>query len=135
MPVRSLNSSVFKWPDRDQVARLLRKWAEKEIPKHRELVRLGYFGSYASGNWGVGSDLDLLAVVRKASEPFEKRSLLWSLDGLPVPAEILVYTIDEWQEMKEKGYKFAAVVEKEVVWMYSSNRTMSIQIPPDAASG
>jgi len=37
-------------------------------------LRIGYFGSYARGDWGVGSDLDLLVIVTAAEEAFEKRS-------------------------------------------------------------
>ena len=79
MPVRSLTSSVLKWPDQAQVDRAVRVWAIQEAKRHPELLRLGYFGSYASGNWGVGSDLDLVALIDKTSEPFERRSL----QGLP----------------------------------------------------
>ena len=63
MPVRSLNSSVFKWPDHATVDKAVRSWAQAEAKRHPELQRLGYFGSYARGDWGVGSDLDLVAVV------------------------------------------------------------------------
>ena len=31
-------------------------WAAREAPRHAGLRRLGYFGSYARGDWGVGSD-------------------------------------------------------------------------------
>ncbi|MBI4483881.1 MAG: nucleotidyltransferase domain-containing protein [Acidobacteria bacterium] len=90
MPVRSLNSSVFTWPDRKRVDSAVRAWAEEEGKKHLGLRGLGYFGSYARGNWGVGSNLDLIAIVKRADERFERRSLDWDLSSLPVPAELLV---------------------------------------------
>lgn len=44
MPVRSLTSSVLKWPDLKTVDQAVRKWVSEEGKKHEELLRLGYFG-------------------------------------------------------------------------------------------
>ncbi|MCI0421001.1 MAG: nucleotidyltransferase domain-containing protein, partial [Acidobacteria bacterium] len=85
MPVRSLTSFVFTWPDRQAVDSAARFWALQQATLHPELCRLGYFGSYARDEWGVGSDLDLLAVVSHSSEPFERRAPGWDLLSLPVP--------------------------------------------------
>jgi len=63
MPVRSLNSSVFKWPDAETVDQALRSWVEKVLLDNNDIIRLGYFGSYARGDWGVGSDLDLIVIL------------------------------------------------------------------------
>jgi len=100
------------------VDQAVRSWAASEAKKHPDLRRLGYFGSYARGDWGVGSDLDLIAVVDKATEPFERRSMSWELLSLPVPAELLVYTAVEWRRLQEQGGRFARMLEKEVKWIY-----------------
>jgi predicted nucleotidyltransferase len=118
MPVRSLNSSVLVWPTRKEVDAAAREWAGKQFAHRPELVRVGYFGSYAHGNWGVGSDVDLLAIVRETEEPFERRALGWDLSELPVPAEILVYTEAEWKRLIATGSRFAEQVEREAVWMH-----------------
>ena len=118
MPVKSLNSSVLKWPDRWTVDRAARSWAANEIVKHPELLRLGYFGSYARGDAGVGSDLDLIAIVGQAAEPFERRSLTWDLNALPVPAELIVYTQEEWERLQQQGQRFARMLKSQVVWIY-----------------
>ena len=118
MPVKSLNSSILKWPDRKTVDRAVRSWVTVEARKHPELMRLGYFGSYARGDAGVGSDLDLIAVVSQTVEPFERRSLDWDLNPLPVPAEILIYTSSEWERLQKRGGKFARMLEIQVVWIY-----------------
>lgn len=117
MPVRSSTSSVLVWPDPERVDRAAREWARREALQHPELVRLGYFGSYASGNWGVSSDLDLVAVVRTSAQPFERRALSWNLSPLPVPAEILVYTEDEWSRLQGEGGRLARVFSDETVWL------------------
>lgn len=118
MPVRSLNSSVLKWPDRLTVDRAARSWAASEALRHPELLRLGYFGSYARGDAGVGSDLDLIAIVDRAAEPFERRSITWDLNILPVPAELIVYTQEEWERLQKQGKKFALTLNSQVVWVY-----------------
>ncbi len=124
MPVRSLNSSVLKWPDGETVDRAVRLWSVRQEGRRPELRRLGYFGSYARGDWGVGSDLDLVAVVEHSPVSFERRNPGWDLNSLPVHAEILVYTADEWRKMQKKGGRFVRMLNAETVWVY----------PPDSRS-
>jgi len=122
MPVRSLNSSVLRWPDRDTVDRAVRVWARKLSETWPQLERLGYFGSYARGDWGVASDLDLVAVVRESDAPFERRSPA-GLEALPVPAQILVYTEPEWRRLHEADTAFARTLARETVWVYARDAT------------
>jgi predicted nucleotidyltransferase len=82
---------------------------------------LGYFGSYARGNWGVGSDLDLVAVVSESSEPFERRNLSWNLQSLPVPAELLVYTEEEWEHLHREHGGVIRSLARETVWVVHSS--------------
>ena len=82
------------------------------------VVRLGYFGSYARGDAGVGSDLDLIAVIEHTPEPFIGRAVSWELEDLPVPAEILVYTREEWQALSARGGRFADTLRRESVWIH-----------------
>jgi hypothetical protein len=95
----------------------LERWAAVEAPHHPELLRLGYFGSYARGDWGVGSDLDLVAVVAEASEEPLRRAVSWDLSPLPVPAELLVLTAGEWRELQARGTRFARTLAAETVWL------------------
>jgi len=109
---------VLKWPDRAQVDRAVRRWIRTESARHAELCRFAYYGSYARGNWGVGSDLDLLAIVRDSKEPFLRRSLAWDLGGLPVPAELLVYTAAEWDKLMRSGSRLARTLAREAIWIF-----------------
>ena len=118
MPVRSLISPVLKWPDLATVDRAARIWAGEMAAQHPELIQAGYFGSYARGDWGVGSDLDLLAVVTFSPEPCERRALSWDQSRLPVPADLLIYTEEEWQRLQAQGGRFAQTVAREAVWVY-----------------
>jgi predicted nucleotidyltransferase len=96
----------------------VRAWARVQAAVHPDILRLGYFGSYARGDWGVGSDLDLVAVVKDSSLPFEQRALAWNLEDLPVPAGLLVYTEAEWQALHAEGGRFARSLTRETVWLF-----------------
>jgi len=117
MPVRSLTSSVLRWPDRDTVDRAARRWAARAARRRPDVQQIGYFGSYARGDWGVGSDLDLVIIVRDSDQPFEFRAATWDCGDLPVPAEVLVYTQAEWSLLKSRG-RFGHTLAREAVWVY-----------------
>ena len=115
MPVRSLRSSVLKWPSASEVESALRVWVkELTLPG---LLALGYFGSYARGDYGVGSDLDLVVVVESSPHPFVERAAYLPLERLPVPAEALVYTKEEWRRLLEKDTRFSRVLKAETRWL------------------
>ena len=117
MPTRSLSSPVLKWPDRQSVDQAVRRWAENVVQQRQDVVRIGYFGSYARGDWGVGSDLDLIVVVKNSDQAFQRRAVTWDMIGLPVPTDLLVYTQEEWQLLGQQG-RFSRTVMKETVWVY-----------------
>jgi predicted nucleotidyltransferase len=51
---------------------------------------VGYFGSYARGDWGVGSDLDIVAIVSASDDAWDRRARSWDLSGLPVAADLMI---------------------------------------------
>jgi Nucleotidyltransferase domain len=117
MPVRSLSSSVLRWPDRATVDAAVRAWAREEGARRPDLERLGYFGSYSRGDWGPGSDLDMVAVVRQSAVPFERRATDWDVLRLPVPADLLVYTSAEWDDLIARDDRFARTLTREMTWV------------------
>jgi predicted nucleotidyltransferase len=112
-----LSSSVLKWPDATTVASALRRWAERAAAERPELRRVGYAGSYARGDWGVGSALDVVLVVDHARLPFWRRPVEWDLTGLPVPADVLVYTEAEWCNL-DSSRRLARELARAVVWVW-----------------
>lgn len=116
MPLRSLRSSVLRWPDREGVEQAARAFATEAAARDERVVRVGVFGSYARGTEGVGSDLDLVVVVRESHEPFARRALAYDVTALPVPADVLVYTVEEWERMEVEG-GLPRTVAREVVWL------------------
>ncbi|CAN5525535.1 nucleotidyltransferase domain-containing protein [soil metagenome] len=117
MPVRSSTSSVFRWPGPDEVDRAARAWARGLLESHAEVLAVGYFGSYARGDHGVGSDLDLVVLLSRSEFSPERRSLGWPLESLPVPAEVLVYTAEEWRGLAGGGGRFYRMLRDETVWV------------------
>ena len=116
MPVRSLRLSTLRWPRRDEVFSALEVWVSiLEVPG---LLAVGVFGSYAQGDYGVGSDLDLLIVLNSRAIPFERRMALLPLESLPVPAEALAYTLEEWCALPRRSPRLAKTLEREVVWIW-----------------
>lgn len=123
MPVRSLASSVFVWPDARAVHQAVVRWAERIGRSRKDIRRIGYFGSYARGDWGVGSDLDLIIVVEKSNQPFERRAAAWDLTELPVPADVLVYTEKEWQSLPQQDRFYQTVIQEGIwVWEMGADR-------------
>ena len=123
MPVRSLNSSVFRWPNGKAVDDAAGRWAAEESRNRKGVLRIGYFGSYARGDWGVGSDLDLVVVVQRSTLAFERRAVEWDTTKLPVPADLLVYTKAEWRSLTGR---FRDTLEKETVWVYVAPQRASV---------
>jgi predicted nucleotidyltransferase len=87
------------WPrlGREEAIRLLRERTPRlaaELP----LVRAVLFGSYAKGNYAVGSDLDLLIVYRGERRE-DAYGLTRRLLGIP-GVEPHVYTEGEYSQLK-----------------------------------
>ena len=118
MPVRLLRSSVLVWPSLPQVDRAVRVWAGRQVTARDGVVAIGYFGSYARRDHGPGSDVDLIAIVSESDRPFIERASEWDLNGLPVPADLLVYTVEEWRRLQADAGRFARTLAAETVWMH-----------------
>ncbi len=118
MPVRSLSSPVLRWPDATEVERTLHTWTDAVVRERSDIVRIGYFGSYARGDWGVGSDVDLIVVIERSDEPFERRPASWDVRSLAVAADLLVYTQEEWMAIDRQS-RFGRMLGCEAKWLYS----------------
>lgn len=118
MPVRSLSSSVYKWPDRDQVHRALCNSIVALVEQQPNIHKVGYIGSYARGDWGVGSDLDLVVVIEDDDTRFLDRTIPLDLVEIPVPVDVIIYTLGEWVELLNRPGKFTETIQSEIVWIY-----------------
>lgn len=124
MPVRPLNSSMLVWPNAKAVDSAVRQWAQDILQRNPGVIRVGYFGSYARGDWGVGSDLDLIVLVERTEVPFERRPIYWDVTDLPVPTDLLVYSLQEWESVRTST-DFCRRASKEAVWVYDRTTALS----------
>jgi uncharacterized protein len=134
MPARLLRSSVLRWPDRQRVERAVRSWSLDVAARDPRVRRVGYFGSYARGDWGVGSDVDLVVLVEAASDPFERRALAYEATRLPVPADVLVYTMAEWDRMSAEG-GLPRTVGGDVIWVLERLPPQGLGAPQQTVRG
>jgi len=118
MPVRSLRSSVLAWPRKNEVDSALRVWAQELSAHTSDLLAVGYFGSYARGDWGVGSDLDLIVVIERSEKSFGDRILNRETTSLPVSADTFIYTRSELMDMLERGGRFFEMIRRETIWVW-----------------
>jgi predicted nucleotidyltransferase len=106
----------------------VRKWAERMALKQPGISRIGYFGSYARGDWGVGSDLDIVVVTDTPDTTISGADIA----QLPVPADLLVYTTRQFDRLLSKG-RFGSVLAEEVVWVYPRTDTSRRAAAPEGA--
>jgi len=118
MPVRSSSSSVLAWPKKNAVEKALVDWAAELCTRWTQLLGVGYFGSYSRGDWGVGSDLDVLLVTDASEVPFERRAAVLDTAALPVPVDALVYTRAEMQDMARQEGRFSRTLRRELRWAW-----------------
>lgn len=104
------------WPKTEQVDRAARDWARR-LSEDESVLAVGYFGSYARGDWGVGSDLDLVVVLEDEAHSPRRVSRDWKLESLPVPAELRVYSAGEWKRLLDSDLRMARVFREETVWL------------------
>ncbi len=115
MPVRSLTTSVLRWPSREAVRAAVVGWARNAADRDRSIRRIGYFGSCARGDWGVGSDLDLILIL---DETATARDARFDTTDLPVAADVTVFTEAQWHARLLRRDRFARVLQTETVWLH-----------------
>lgn len=116
MPVRLLSSSVLKWPSAATALEAARRWAAETAAQRADVLGIGVFGSCARGDWGVGSDLDLVVIVDNARRPFDELSDDWNVSRLPVPADVVVYSLAQWEQLPRESRVWRTHA-KETIWL------------------
>ncbi len=91
--------------DKPALMEFLKEKAE-EIKELGLAVRVFLFGSFARGNYTPSSDVDLLILVKSAEGSFLGRAdkFLEFFDGIPFDVNIVVYTLDEFERLKETPF-------------------------------
>ena len=99
----------------DDIKRTARQLGEAA---HAERVIL--FGSYARGEAGANSDVDLL-IVAESDQPRFKRSrvLYQTLRPYPFAMDVLVYTPQEFEQARRMPLSFVSTVLREGKTVYA----------------
>jgi len=83
---------------------------------HLNVERISLFGSYTRGRIDLFTDLDVL-VIMDTEKPFtERMAEIYSLLALPVDADILCYTPQEFERMKETPFLKKALADEVVLY-------------------
>ena len=87
-------------------------------------LKVMLFGSIARGAFGEDSDIDLVVVLDKEGRSRNYRAMINARMDVARrlrslrrkhPMDILVYTRDEWEDLKTSGSSFIAKIEEEGV--------------------
>jgi predicted nucleotidyltransferase len=130
MPKQSQNSVRHDAVPRADVLAAFRSWAAKVRATCPELVRAGCFGSYARGDYGPSSDLDILVELRTSPHRRwpDRADDLPSWSEIPVGVEMFVFTTEEIERARSRGSAWLETVLAEAVWDSPSPGTSSV--PP-----
>lgn len=117
MPEPSSAGSVLHWPAPAEVLSQARDWAKCQQRENPELLALGVFGSYGRGDAGVGSDLDLVLILKECHEPIWERLRRWDTGNLPLACDLLVYSLEEWLTLPQWNPRLAKALHSETRWL------------------
>lgn len=102
----------------DRVLEAARTWAHRLRRDHQEVVRVGYFGSYARGDYVPGSDLDVSIELSGSDAPhWRDRAVRYRPDSFPVGMGFFAYTSDELAALGAAGAAFIKAVDAEIRWL------------------
>jgi len=117
MPKTSLDSVKVRSVPRSEVEGALAQWARLTAKQDSRLQRVGYFGSYARGDYTPASDLDVLIVVSDSQTPRHRRALEFDLRQMPVGCEVFVYTTEELARPLVEG-DWLHTILPETIWVF-----------------
>lgn len=98
----------------------------EQIVKVLDPEKVILFGSYARGEAGPDSDVDL-AVIAETDQPRGKRALgiAWPLRHLHLPLEIVVYTPEEWEFHGQVSTALPAIIRRTGQVVYERKRSQA----------
>jgi predicted nucleotidyltransferase len=90
------------------------------LSRREDIERVSIFGSYARGRRDLFTDLDLLIVMRTERDFVDRLRLMYELLASPVDMDLLCYTPEEFQALKESPF-LRRILQEEVV-LYEKKR-------------
>jgi hypothetical protein len=112
------NSAGPRYADKDEVFDLARKTAHQIADQYPEVSKILLFGSFARGDYGFRSDLDLLIVLRASNEAVHERIDRFLAYAPVYPTDMLVYTDEELRARISGGDAFLARALRESIQIW-----------------
>ena len=94
---------------------------EESVKKTVEMLsgraeKISLFGSYARGRSDLFTDLDILIIMKTEMSFIDRLKEIYSLLALPVDADILCYTPEEVERLKNRGFLKKVLAEEVVLY-------------------
>ncbi len=93
------------------------RWARTQRQQNPDLLAVGVFGSYGRGDAGVGSDLDLLLILKVCDLPIWERLRRWNTGTLPLACDLLVNSLKEWHSLPQWNPRLATALGHDTRWL------------------
>ncbi|MGQ9469616.1 MAG: nucleotidyltransferase domain-containing protein [Nitrososphaerales archaeon] len=107
--------------------RAIERYVKRALRKLKPSLIILY-GSMAKGNYGVGSDIDLLIISDKLPYNFlDRLKLLNEINPTTAPIEALGYTTKEFEGMLKKRHLTALDALEEGIILYDDGYLMKIK--------
>jgi uncharacterized protein len=94
------------------------EWARTSAESEESLLRVGYVGTFNPDDLETTSHLDVVLVVEETEVPMAERGAHWNLGPIGVPAQALVYTAQEWDEVLAAENWLSEKLREKTVWVY-----------------
>lgn len=107
-----------------QLAVELDRFIETVVPR-MEPERIIVFGSFASGDLDEWSDLDLVIIANTALPFFERLKQVLLLVRSDIGMDVLVYTPDEWEQMKKERLFIREEIVRKGKVVYERSRSVA----------
>jgi predicted nucleotidyltransferase len=110
-----LTGVVVKSVDRAQVRRSMDAYARRLFQAFAEVDEIIVFGSFETGDYAPGSDLDVLIVLSQSTRSVRDRIPVYMPDNFPVPVDLFPFTTAELADRAPSPVLKAANVSR---WRY-----------------
>jgi uncharacterized protein len=95
----------------------LQERAQELLTSHPQVLEVGLFGSLVRGDYGPGSDADLLVILEADPRRLIDRmpELLERFSGIGIALDVFPYTMEEIETRQDSGFIKTALTERVVL--------------------
>lgn len=106
MQKHSLNSVKVIFANQANVKKQIQESIRQLIKRNPEIKKVILFGSYATGNYGPRSDVDILFILDSSDQPFLDRIPHYIPDDLSFSVDVFPYTASEIEALLQAENHF-----------------------------